>query len=69
MCIVTYRSIRKRSRLRARHEFGGHPYDGKETGSQVRQLERFGYTFVAPERQNELTRRIQENLSWATGTL
>jgi hypothetical protein len=56
----------RRANITWRQEVGGSAIEASKIAGHS-DLEMTGeYTFVAPERQNELTRRIQERLSAAT---
>jgi hypothetical protein len=59
----------RRAHITWRQQVGGSPIEAAETAGQI-DLEMTGdYPFVAPERQNELTRRIQQRLADATNTV
>jgi len=56
----------RRANITWRQEVGGSAIEASKIAGHA-DLEMTGeYTFVAPERQNELTRRIQEKLAAAT---
>jgi len=58
----------RRANITWRQEVGGSAIEASKIAGHA-DLEMTGeYTFVAPERQNELTRRIQERLAAASKT-